>query len=67
MLVAVALEPESAAATGILAEWRAAWGVKESGDGIELAPAVALAAMLDLKARCYDRGLTVNATFPDNT
>ena len=66
MRVAVALEPESAEADRILAEWRLAWGAAESDDGVELAVAESLAALLDLKARCFDHGLTVNATFPDN-
>lgn len=65
MRVAVELEPDSADSARILGEWRAAWGAA-AGGGVELAPAESLAALLDLKDRCYDRGLTVNATFPDN-
>lgn len=64
MRVAVELEPDSAEAARILGEWRAAWGAAADGGGVELAPADSLAALLDLKARCYDRGLTVNALFP---
>lgn len=67
MRVAVELEPESAAAARILAEWQAAWGPGENGAEVELTPADSLPALLDLQARCYDLGLTVNATFPDNT
>lgn len=67
MRVAVMLEPESAAAARILAEWRAAWGRGENAGEVELTPADSLKALLDLKVRCQDRGLTVNATFPDNT
>lgn len=66
MRVAVELEPDSADSARILGEWRAAWGMAAVGVGVELAPAESLAALLDLKDRCYDRGLTVNATFPDN-
>lgn len=66
MRVVVELEPESAEAARVYAEWQAAWSTTGSGVGIELAPADSLKALLDLKSRCYDRGLTVNATFPDN-
>ena len=66
MQVAIALEPDSAGAARILAEWRTVWAASASPGGIELAPATALTALLDLKARCYDQGITVNATFPDN-
>ncbi len=66
MRVAVELEPDSAEAARILGEWRAAWGAAVDGDGVELVSAKALAALLDLKERCYDLGVTVNATFPDN-
>lgn len=66
MRVAVELEPPSAAAALILGEWQAAWGGAADGGGVELAPADSLTALLDLKERCYDAGLTVNALFPDN-
>lgn len=66
MRLAVELEPDSADSARILGEWRAAWGMAAVGGGVELAPAESLAALLDLKDRCYDRGLTVNATFIDN-
>jgi hypothetical protein len=66
MRVAVELEPASVEAAQVLAEWRAFWNTVEGGGGVELAAAGALPALLDLRARCYDRGLTVNATFPDN-
>ncbi|NTV12414.1 MAG: hypothetical protein HGA96_00530 [Desulfobulbaceae bacterium] len=66
MLVAVALEPDTAEAARILAEWQVAWGAVESYGGVELVVAESLTALLDLKARCYDRGITVNATFPNN-
>lgn len=66
MRVEVALEPDSAEAARILGEWRAAWGAAADGGGVELAPADSLTALLDLRSRCYDLGLTVNAVFPDN-
>lgn len=66
MRVVVELEPASVEATQILAEWRQAWGAAAEGGGVELATADSLTALLDLKGRCYDVGLTVNALFPDN-
>jgi len=66
MRVSVELEPGSAEAAGILAEWRTAWGVIADGDAVELADADSLVALLDLRTRCYHQGLTVNAVFPDN-
>lgn len=66
MRVAVELEPDSAEAARVLGEWQAAWGGAVDGGVVELAPADSLKALLDLKTRCYDRVLTVNATFPDN-
>jgi len=66
MLIAFELEPDSIEATRILAEWQAVWGQEAPGGGIELKPAESLSAMLDLKSRCHDQGLTINASFPDN-
>jgi len=66
MRVAVELEPASAESARILTAWQTAWRAAAVGGGTELAAADALTALLELKARCYDRGLTVNATFPDN-
>ena len=66
MRVAVELEPDTAEAARLLGEWQAAWGGAAAGGGVDLAPADSLTALLDLKERCYDRGLTVNATFPGN-
>jgi hypothetical protein len=67
MRVAVELEPDSAEAARVLGEWQAVWGEGAEAGGVELNPASALTALLDLKERCYDQGLTVNATFPDNS
>lgn len=67
MRVAVELEPESVESARILGEWLAVWGVAAEKGGVELAPADSLSALLDLKDRCYDAGLTVNALFPDNS
>ena len=66
MRLAVELEPESAESVRILGEWRVLWGEAMSGGGIELAAADSLAALLDLKGRCFDVGFTVNALFTDN-
>jgi len=66
MRLEVELEPESAESARIFAEWRALWGAAAIGGKIELAAADSLAALLDLKGRCYQQGLTVNAHFPDN-
>lgn len=66
MRVPVELKPDSAEAARILGEWQAAWGVAVAGGDVELAPADSLAALLDLKERCYEQGVTINATFPDN-
>ncbi len=65
MRVVVALEPDSAEAAQILGEWWTAWGAAEGGGG-ELDPGESLSALLDLKGRCFARGITVNASFPDN-
>lgn len=65
MRVAVELEPDTAEAARILAEWRAIWATAIDG-GVELDPANSLTALLDLQGRCYDQGVTVNALFPDN-
>jgi hypothetical protein len=66
MRVAVELEPPSVEAARILGEWQAAWGGAAERGGVELAAADSLTALLDLKERCYDRGVTISATFPDN-
>lgn len=66
MRVVVELEPGSGESARILGEWREAWGAGAESGEVELAAADSLGALLDLKARCYCRGLTVNATFPDN-
>jgi len=66
MRVVVDLEPDSAETKPILAGWRAAWGTLADGDSIELATATSLSALLDLRKRCFDLGVTVNAVFPDN-
>jgi hypothetical protein len=65
MRVTVELEPPSAEAARILGAWQAAWGGAADQGGVELAAADSLTALLDLKERCYDAGLTVNARFPD--
>jgi len=66
MRVVVLLEPDGELAARMLGEWSRAWGAAlANGDG-ELDDAEALAALLDLKCLCYDRGLTVNVSFPDN-
>lgn len=67
MRVVVELEPESVEAVRILGDWQEAWGAAVDGDEFELAAADPLLALLDLKDRCYDRGITVIATFPDNS
>jgi hypothetical protein len=66
MRVVVELEPNNGETTGILAAWQATWGTTVEGGGIELADAAALSALLDLRKRCFDRSVTVNAIFPDN-
>lgn len=66
MRVVAELEPESAESARILGEWQAGWGVAVAGGGVELAPADSLSALLDLKDRCYEQGVTINASFPDN-
>ena len=63
MRVAVELEPESAESARILGEWQAVWGLVVAGGGVELAPADSLSALLDLKGRCYEQGVTISATF----
>lgn len=67
MRVAVSLEPASAEAARILAEWQALWGEVAPGGGIELAAGDSLNALCDLQIRCFDQGVTVNAVFPDNS
>jgi hypothetical protein len=66
MGVVVDLEPPSAETKRILTEWQAGWGALADGGGIELAAATSLSALLDLRLRCYDRGINVNAVFPYN-
>jgi hypothetical protein len=66
MRVEVELEPRSADTTLLLADWRAAWGAPSGRGGIELRAGTSLSALLDLRKRCFDRGVTVNAFFPDN-
>jgi hypothetical protein len=66
MRLEVELEPRSAETTLILADWQAAWGHSSGRGGIELGAGTSLPALLDLRKRCFDRGITVNAFFPDN-
>jgi len=66
MQVAVELEPVTTEAARILAEWREVWAAAGDDGVVDLAPAYSLAALLDLKGRCYAYGITINATFPDN-
>ena len=66
MRLMVELEPGSVASAGILDAWREGWGGAAEGGGIELAGAALLPALLDLRKRCYDRGLSLNVLFPDN-
>ncbi len=66
MRVVIELEPASAGADLILSNWQATWGTSADGGGTELAAEASLSALLDLRQRCFDRGLTVNAFFPDN-
>lgn len=66
MRLVAELEPPSVDSAGILAKWRTAWSAPMAGEEVELAPASALAALLDLQERCYEQGLTVNVLFPDN-
>jgi hypothetical protein len=66
MRVAVELEPKNVGSAGILAEWQGAWRPEAAGGGMELAAETALAALLDLRARCFGQGITLTAVFPDN-
>jgi hypothetical protein len=64
MLVDVLLEPAGEEAEVILQQWIRDRVLAVGVDGlVEIRSALCLEALADLRARCYDRDLLINATF----
>jgi hypothetical protein len=64
MLVDVLLEPAGEEAEVILQQWIRDRVLGVGVDGrVEIRSALCLEALADLRARCYDRDLLINATF----
>ena len=64
MLVDVLLEPAGEEAAVILQQWLRDRGLAVGVDGrVEVGSELCLEALADLRARCYDRELVINATF----
>ena len=64
MQLDVQLEPLGKQAESVMANWQRDQGLSVSGHRrVEIAPEDCLAALADLRDRCYDRGLVVNVNF----
>ena len=64
MRLDILLEPPGAEADSILREWFEASGLEGDEDGqVEVAPDRCLEVLVELRSRCYDRGLIVNVKF----
>ena len=64
MRLDIQLEPLGEEADSALAEWVAASALKVAEDGlIEVDPDRCFDALVELRGRCYDRGLIVNGKF----
>jgi len=67
MQVDLLLEPAGEEAEAILRQWTRDRGLSLSVYGrMEIRPELCLETLADLQARCYDRGLMINATFADD-
>jgi hypothetical protein len=64
MQIDVLLEPAGEEADLVLRQWIRERGLPESDEGrVGIRPEQCLEALADLRSRCFDRGLMVNATF----
>jgi hypothetical protein len=64
MLVDLLLEPAGEEAEVVLQQWLRNRGLASGIDGrVEIRSTLCLEALADLRARCYDRDLLINATF----
>lgn len=64
MQVEVLLDPAGEEAAAILRQWLRAQDLALGHDGqVEIRSELCLEALVALRARCYDRGLMINATF----
>ena len=64
MQLDILLEPPGAEADSILQEWLKFFGLHLAADGqVEVSPDRCLVVLVELRSRCYDRGLTVNVKF----
>ncbi len=64
MLVDVLLEPAGEEAEVILQQWITDRSLAVGADGrVEIRSGLCLEALADLRSRCYDRDLLIDATF----
>jgi len=64
MQVEVLLEPAGQEAVAVLDQWRRGLGLELNDQGrVEISSELCLEVLAELRARCYDDDLVVNATF----
>lgn len=67
MFVDLQLEPAGKKAEVVLSEWAESLGLMLDNNGrLEIESASCFSALSDLRDRCYDLGLSINAAFNGN-
>lgn len=68
MFVDLRLEPVGKEAAGVLSEWAEDLGLVVDDKGrLEIESLLCFSSLAELRDRCYDLGLTINAKFNGNS